>query len=322
MMREAILKFPKQFEYQPVIENAGHLGKTKRFVVCGMGGSALAPMLFSALKPDLDILIHKDYGLPASLSDSEDRLIILSSYSGNTEEVIDSFQRATALGLPRLAISTGGQLTELAKDSDAPYILLPDTGIQPRSALGFSFLALLLAVGEKDLLNEARELGGKLSSQPLESAGQGLAGKIKGLVPVIYSSLRNLGLAYNWKIKLNETGKAPAFYNVLPELNHNEMTGFDVVATTRALSEKFVFIFLNDDADTPSVKKRFEILEKLYVERGLKVENYHMSGDSALEKVFSALLVADFLALYTAQNYGVESEQVPMVEQFKKLMAE
>src|SRR3989344_3933394 len=319
-MRDAILNFPKQFEYEPVIENADKFKPGKKFVVCGMGGSHLAADILKTVRPEIDITIHSDYGFPPmSKSELQRSLMILSSYSGNTEEPVDSFQRAHEQKLPMLAIATGGKLVELARASDVPYILLPNTGIQPRSALGISFLAMLLGMGEHDLLKEARVLAQKLSPEAQEHAGKALAEKLRGRMPVIYSSTRNLSLAYNWKIKLNETGKTPAFYNVLPELNHNEMTGFDEAPATRSLSEKFHFIFLKDPADDPRIQKRMQVLEKLYEDRGLPVEIVPLPGDG-LQKVFGNLLLADWFALYTAENYGVESEQVPMVEEFKKLI--
>jgi glucose/mannose-6-phosphate isomerase len=132
--------------------------------------------------------------------------------------------------------------------------------------------------------------------------------------------LRNHGIARNWKIKFNETGKIPAFYNSLPELNHNEMTGFDVADASRALSEHFYFLILKDPEDNPRIHKRMEILEKLYADRGLSVETITLEGDAAFYKAAVALMIADWAAFYTAEGYGLESEQVPMVEEFKKLI--
>ncbi|MBI2506768.1 MAG: bifunctional phosphoglucose/phosphomannose isomerase, partial [Candidatus Colwellbacteria bacterium] len=139
-------------------------------------------------------------------------------------------------------------------------------------------------------------------------------------IPIIYSSRRNIALAYNWKIKFNETGKAPAFYNTFPELNHNEMTGFDVQETTRELSDKMFFIFLKDEDDHPKITKRMEVLERLYRDRKLSVAVVSLEGNSKMEKIFNSLTLADWTAYYTAKRYNVEPEQVPMVEEFKKLL--
>ena len=127
-------------------------------------------------------------------------------------------------------------------------------------------------------------------------------------------------LAHNWKIKFNETGKVPAFCNVFPELNHHEMTGFDVQDASRHLSEKFHFVFLKDDDDHPQVQKRMDITAKLYRDRNLPVEILMLQGQSRVEKMFSSLVLADWTAYHTGEGYGLETEQVPMVEEFKGLI--
>jgi glucose/mannose-6-phosphate isomerase len=140
-------------------------------------------------------------------------------------------------------------------------------------------------------------------------------------VPVIYTSAKNAAIGYNWKIKFNETGKIPAFTNVVPELNHNEMTGFDAKEKTVALSRGFRFIFLKDGLDDRRILKRMSVLEKLYHDRGFKVEIVLLQGKNEIQKIFNALILADWTAYHTAKLYGVDPEQVSMVEEFKKLIA-
>lgn len=322
-MYEAIKNFNRQFEYEPHIENATALQPTAKFLVVGMGGSHLAADLLKVWNPGLDVVVHEDYGLPAiSDEDLAERLIILSSYSGNTEEVISAFEEAGTKNLSRVVISIGGKLLELAKKNKLPYIQMPDTGIQPRSALGLTLMALLKLMDQQQAMRGASKLSSMLKPAEFEDQGRELAERLKGFVPVIYSSSRNLPIAYNWKIKFNETGKIPAFYNVLPELNHNEMTGFDAKDTTRELSKNFYFLLLEDDSDNPKIKKRMQILAKLYRERSLKVEFIKLTSSSdSFYKIFSSLILADWTAYHTAKSYGVEPEQVPMVEEFKKLVA-
>lgn len=320
-MYKAIKNFPAQFAYEPEIKNSAALPRFTKFIVVGMGGSHLAADLLKVWNPYLDVLIHQDYGLPA-LSDEglKQRLIILSSYSGNTEEVLDAFEQAKEKNLTSISVAVGGGLLELAKKYNLPYIQMPDIGIQPRSALGFSFRTLLKIIGDEKALKETKELANSLKPLDSEKTGEMLAKRLKGFVPVIYSSRQNAAIAYNWKIKFNETGKIPAFYNVFSELNHNEMTGFDVKDSTRELSQNFYFVFLKDEADYSKIKRRMEILEKLYRDRGFFVEPVRIEGKNVFYKMFSSLILADWTTYYTAQEYGVEAEQVPMVEEFKKLI--
>jgi len=321
MIYDDIKNFNKQFDYKPAVENSNGLKKKfNKFLVAGMGGSHLAADILKAWKPDLDIVIWNDYGLP-TLRDIKDRLIIASSYSGRTEETVDAFNTAKAKHLAVAAVSAGGKLIALAQKFKTPYVQLPDWHMQPRMALGLSLKAILALLGNRKGLHEASELAKKIHPSRQEASGKVLAKRLYESIPVIYISLRNASIAYNWKVKFNETGKIPAFYNVLPELNHNEMTGFDAKPRTAGLSKRFHFIFLKDVEDDRRVIKRMNILEKLYRDRGHKVEVIFLQGQSRLEKIFSSLNLADWTAYYTAKQYGVESERVPMVEEFKKLVS-
>ncbi len=330
-MYEAIKNFEKQFLYKPEIENKEVLARKSSFIVVGMGGSALAPKLLKTWKPSLDILVHSDYGLPEfSKEELKNKLIILSSYSGNTEEPIDIFKKAKKQNLNIAVISTGGELLKLAIKNGVPYVKLPDTGIQPRSALGFSIQAFLKIIGEEGELRKIKKLATSLRPALYEKNGKNLAEEMKNHIPVIYASSRNLSLAYNWKIKLNETGKTPAFCNVFPELNHNEMTGFDPVRSLisneagvterEKLNTPFYFIILKDAEDDPRILKRMEVLEKLYKDRNLPVQALLLKEKDVWSKIFSSLILADWVAYYTALQYGLEPEQVPIVEEFKKLV--
>ncbi|MDP3726323.1 MAG: SIS domain-containing protein [bacterium] len=320
-MRDSILKFAQQFSYEPKIENKKNLARKDKFIVIGMGGSHLAADLLSIFSKETSVIIHSNYGLPPiKNSELKKNLIVLSSYSGNTEEVIDAFHTAKKRGLDMLVVAIGGALMELAQKYTIPYIQLPDTHIQPRMALGFSIKALFKIIGDEKALRELSKLSNTLKPKNFEKKGQVLAKKLKGHIPVIYSSFQNQAIAHNWKIKLNETGKIPAFCNVFPELNHNEMTGFDVVRQTKKLSSKFYFIFLKDAADHPRIIKRMEITKKLYKARSLKVMSISISHKNIFFKIFSALLLADWAAYYTAKGYSTEPEFVPMVEDFKKMM--
>ncbi len=320
-MYTAIKETAKQFGFKPKIANVDKLFQASKYVLVGMGGSHLAANLLQIIKPELDIIIHSNYGLPI-IFDLKERLIILSSYSGDTEEVLDAYQKAGRLGLNRAVISIGGALLDQAKRDGVPYLKMPDFGLQPRLALPLNLISLLKLMNEEKLIAQASELEHGFTPENFEKEGKTLASMIHGYVPIVYASVRNQPLAYNWKIKLNETGKIPAFYNVFSELNHNEMTGFDVKDSTRELSEIFYFLFLSDAEDLPKIQKRMTITAKLYQDRNLLVHEIKLSGKNIFYKIFNSLVLADWTANYTAEGYGLESEKVPMIEEFKKLIKE
>lgn len=334
-MHQAIKDFRKQFLFKPKIMNVSRwrraqLGRRRRFVVCGMGGSGLAAKLFKVWRPEILLVVHQSYGLPVlPPSDWRDALVILSSYSGNTEEVLDAFREAQRRRLLMAALTTGGKLLALAKGSGLPYIQMPSTGIQPRMATGLNFISLLKFFSQAAALREIKNLAPALEAWQNSTmrAGQQLAEKLRDRVPIIYASDRNGPLAENWKIKFNETGKVPAFYNILPEMNHNEMTGFDLAPSTAALSQKFAFVFLKDASDHERVRRRMAILREVLAKRKLPVVEIALAmkgasrgGIDSLAKIFSTLLIADWAAYFLAQYYGVEATEVPMVEEFKKAL--
>ncbi|MBI2514605.1 hypothetical protein HYV91_00210 [Candidatus Wolfebacteria bacterium] len=218
------------------------------------------------------------------------------------------------------AITVGGKLLDLAKKNKIPFIQISDTGIEPRMAIGFMLKALLKLVGDEKNLKEAERSVSLMKPGLLEHQGRILAKKLSGFVPIVYASQKNIGLAYNWKIKFNESAKIPSFANRLPELNHNEMTSFDPAPSTKSLSSKFYFIFLKDGADDKRIMKRMAVLEKMYRQRKLPVEIVKLRGKSIWQKIFSNLSLGDWVAYYLALSYGVEPEGVPMVEEFKRMI--
>ena len=182
----------------------------------------------------------------------------------------------------------------------------------------FSLIGLGYFGKKRGLLKD--DAADSLSAYVFYFAFPALLFSITAKTPVGEYTDRNLIIAYNWKTKFNETGKIPAFYNIFPELNHDEMNGFDVRSSTSGLMQNFHFLFLRDGEDSPRIIKRMEVLEKLLLQRQLPVEIIDMKGSSVLYKIFSVLILADWTTYYTAEGYGVEPEQVPMVEEFKRLI--
>lgn len=319
MIPDVINNFPSQFAYEPDIQNGEHLATAHAYIVAGMGGSALAAELMRARDTQREIFIHRGYGLPvASESVLQRSVLIAVSYSGNTEETIDAFTHAYAHGISVAVIASGGKLIELAQEHNVPFIQIPSTGIQPRHANGFILKALMKLMRDEAGFADAGALTALLDPSRYEQEGKTLAEKLKEKVPVIYASQENGAVAYNWKIKFNESAKIPAFCNVFSELNHNEMTGFDVIDSTKPLSDVFHFIFLTDENDHPRITKRMELTKQLYVARGLAVETVKVEGESMWHGTFASLVLADWTAYYCAMQYGTEPEQVPMVEEFKR----
>ena len=321
MMYDAIRNFNLQFAYQPVLEGGDVLPRRQRFLVAGMGGSALAGKLIASIRPELNLVTHRNYGLPKSIEEHTDEwMCVAISYSGNTEETIDAYARAVELGIPTVAIASGGKLLEMARSRNGAYIALPEQGIQPRSAIGFMCMALLVAIREESALSELRSLAEKIHPDAQEDAGKKIAKKLKNKIPIIYSSENNAALGYVWKIKCNENAKVPAFANVLPEANHNEMSGFEVNDLTKKLSKHFAFIFLTDASDHPRVQRRMEVYKNLLEENGYFVIALPLEEGLRSESIFKSSSLADWTSFHMADMYKIDPGPVATIERFKRLL--
>lgn len=321
MIYNDIKNFNKQFAWEPQIENARMLKKFKKFIVVGMGGSHFAADIIKTWRPDFEVIVWSNYGLPPLPPKKlEEYLIIASSYSGNTEETIDAFEFAIKNKLNVAVMASGGKLITMAQMLKLPYVAVP-SGVQPRSALGYMLKATLALMREQQALRDVSKLTKTFPSSRREKRGKDLARKLMGSVPVIYASPRNYSIVYNWKIRFNETGKIPAFYNVIPEMNHNEMSGFDATRSAAPLSRHFYFIFLKDNDDHPQIIKRMDVMRRIFTQRGFRSEVISLSGKTPWEKIFSSINLADWTSYYTGRQYHAEPEVVGMIEEFKKLIA-
>lgn len=320
-MDEIIKNFPKQFEFNPEIINKENFAIKDKYIVCGMGGSHLSADILRDAYPSLDLIVHKNYGLPEMSGERfKESLVIMSSYSGNTEETVSSLLSAINKNLNIAVITSGGKLLALAKENNLPYIKLPEDNIPPRMALGYSLVALLKLTGNGNKLEEARGLSSSLDIKGLKETGKALSGALLGKIPLIYSSTENRAIAYIYKITFNESVKIPAFYNLFPEFNHNEMEGFDTKTNSLSgeLSGKFHIIFLRDNNDHPRVTKRMETTAKLL--EHISMTTLELERGTALHKIFSAIIVAYWTSVYLAGEYKVVPGPVPLIEEFKNII--
>lgn len=317
-MKETLQRFGEQFMWEPSIEHSDVLRSYDRYVVCGMGGSHLGAWLLKRYGHAPNIIIHRDYGLPElPEGDWKNTLVILSSYSGNTEEVLDSGREALSRTLPLAALSVGGALLEFAKEHSLPHIQIPDLGLEPRMAIGFSMLGIARLIQRPDIEERVRDAGNTVDPFVYQKEGEQLATLLEHKTPNIYASASNTALAYLWKIKLNETAKIPAYMNVFPELSHNELCGLDVAEATSSLSSGTQFLMLRDTQDNQRIQKRMDVAEELLTERGMQVERIALLGEG-FSKIFATSFLADWTVFTLAELYGVPALPTPLIAEFKE----
>lgn len=303
-------------------------------VLAGLGGSAIGgDLVRSYLQSKLSVpyVVNRTYALPAFVN--ENTLVIVSSYSGDTEESLAMFDDARNRGAQIICISTGGKLTSLAQEHSLPLITLPK-GFQPRAALGYSFVPVLLTLqklgfisGESDAitsaattLDELAKRYGTANSSETNTA-LAIANRILTKSPVIYSSSDVFDTVnIRWRGQIQENAKHVAFGNVLPEMNHNEINGWDF---PHEMMKDFYVIFLRSPKDEhPRVEKRFSILKDVLQLKSVAHEEYHAEGNTRLARMFSLISLGDWASYYMALLANVDPSPVPVISQLKKKLDE
>jgi glucose/mannose-6-phosphate isomerase len=294
-------------------------------VVCGLGGSALpCEVLMDAFAAELTapMRVWRTYGLPNGVDVGT--LLIFSSFSGNTEETLSGIESLPADARNVVVVTAGGRLAQLARERGYPLIVIPTkdepNGFQPRSAFGFIVTYLARVLHAAGLMqNPAAALGALpafLRGLDVRPEAADLASWLGDRVPVIYTDDSHLmSVARIAKIKFNENAKRPSFFNAFPELNHNEMIGFTVPLGT------FAALYLHDPASPPRIGKRFDVMRDVFARdriANVAFRSWEMPGASRAERVFAALMFADWCSYYTALLGGFDPTPVPLVESFKQ----
>jgi glucose/mannose-6-phosphate isomerase len=298
-------------------------------IVAGMGGSAIGGALARVALGDeasRPIFPARAYGLPAWTQ--PDTTVLCASYSGDTEETLACFEAAGALGARRIVVSSGGELSRLARAEDVPVIPVAG-GLQPRAAVAYMTVAALEVAWlcgagprmttEVDVAAEhLEELVEEWGPDGAEgSEAKELARGLHGAVPVIAGSGLTEAIAYRWKTQINENAKLPAFAHELPELDHNEIVGWSGAGTLG----RFAAVFLDDPDTHPRVRDRIELTEGLIREQGHPTFIVRSRGQTRVERVFSLVLLGDLVSLYLAVLRGVDPTPVAVIEDLKGRLA-
>jgi len=319
-MRGFLEAFPGQFEKGlEISRNVRVDGDFYGMLLCGVGGSALpGELLIDYLGAETQIKINRDYSLPGSID--SDTLVFVSSYSGNTEEALSAYEQARNRGLKVIGFCSGGKLEELCKAHGTPFVKYPKErhGFQPRFALGYAFASMCRVLYNCGLINDETErimeCAKSLRGLKPESGAMEIAKRMKGKIPLIYTSERFSSLGYIIKIKFNENSKIMAFCNRFPEMNHNEIIGH----TNSGRQARFHTVMLKEAGDHQRTRERMEITGSLIKSCGGDVTNIELRGDDMLTKMFSALCLFDWVSYFLALEYSTDPTPVDMVEKLKK----
>ncbi len=298
-------------------------------VVAGMGGSAIGGLLARDALGDRasrPIAIARDYGLPPWTT--PETTVLCCSYSGNTEETLAAYDAAGALGARRIVNTTGGKLADEARSDGIPVIPMPG-GFQPRGAVAYGLVTALEVAGicgagerlhaEIDVAaaHAERLVSAWGPESRADSLPKELARGLRGTVPQIAGAGLAAPIAYRWKTQLNANAKVPAFAAELPELDHNEIVGWEGAAELA----RFSAVFLDDSDLHPRLRQRLELTRGLIASSGAATFRVESIGETRLERMLSLIILGDLVSLYLAVLRGVDPAPVDVVERLKHALS-
>lgn len=332
-MYDKIYRFPEQIEQAMQIGKAIKIDKKKfagirNLIVAGMGGSAIGGDLVRSFVQGsfkIPFYICRHYRLPAFVSNKS--LVVISSYSGNTEETLSAMSEAMKKKAKIACITSGGKVAEIARKKKYPLVELPK-GYPPRSALGFSFVPLLFLLaklghtGKVDSDIEELAMGLKAYRDRYaaevdidKNPAKALALKLHNRIPVIYSGPELTdAVGTRWKGQICENAKCLAFNNQFAEFNHNELVGWNVIEPYR---ENLIVIYLRDNDDHDRIKRRMEIVRQIIEKTEVEVVDIFSHGDFTLGRLFSLIQLGDFMSFYLAVLNNVDPTPVKVIDFLK-----
>jgi glucose/mannose-6-phosphate isomerase len=325
-MKKLVLDFPIQLQEALIIgKNHRFIAPASEFsnvVVSGLGGSGIGGSIVQNYVYDklaIPFVVNKDYSLPAFVSKKS--LVIICSYSGNTEETLMALHQAKKKKATIICITSGGQVADFARARHLDCILVP-AGMPPRSCLGYSLVQILYVISYFGLINNHFEKEIKASIKQLKEAesdiqkkATAVAKKINGKLPIVYASASFEGVAIRFRQQLNENSKMLGWQAVIPEMNHNELVGWRDEA-----NDKAVIILRNAD-DYERVQTRMEINKKIIRKYTSNIIEIFSEGKSYWEKAFYLIHLTDWVSVFLADMRQLDATEVKVIDFLKKSLA-
>ncbi len=294
-------------------------------LITGLGGSAIGGDYlahWAERNARVPVVVNRTYDIPKWVG--PDTLVITSSYSGNTEETLAAFGAAHAAKARILAISTGGKIEQFATKTGSPFIRLPG-GYQPRAALptGFTTTALALeACGVLDARSALESAAGELEKlapelaldkSPPRNVAKQLAVALRDTTPVIYAADHLVPSARRFANQLNENSKVLAFWGVMPEMNHNELVGWDGESDL----SRFTAVFLRHEGERDQIRKRYEYTAKTIMAHGGQVVQIDAQGKGIPSELLTTTLIGDVTSVLLAALRKIDPTPVTPISGLK-----
>ncbi len=305
--------------------------RIRNIVICGMGGSAIGGDIlrgYAMQQTAVPVVVNRTYNLPGFVN--EETLVITVSYSGTTEETLASYDEAAATGAQIVALTSGGALAAKAK-TDGNTVLIVPGGLAPRYATGYLFPPLLALFGRLGLIpDQTRALDALLATaaKAVERYGNladetnpaiAIAESLHGMLPVIYSPQQSLeAVNVRWRNQISENSKMLAYGNIFPEMNHNEIVGWE---QNPEIMKHIAVIALHEKEQGASITRRMNITLDLI--RGLagSVQEIHADEDELLARIFGLICLGDWISYYLAIGTGTDPFPIEKINTLKNALA-
>jgi len=302
--------------------------KPRAIIVAGMGGSAIGGELlkdWAYNRIDIPIEICREYYLPAYAD--EDTLVFVSSYSGETEETLSALLDALRRKCMIVCISSGGKLVEFAQKLSLQHVSVP-SGMAPRATLPYMFMPMPIILQKTGLTSrvdseasETIKVLKQISAENLPEVKTGdnfsktLASSVDGTVPAVYGFGVYRAAAQRFKTQFNENSKNPAKWEYFPELDHNEIVGWEAADEFAKL---FSVIFIRDIEEPVEIHQRIETTKEMMSRTKLRLLEVQSRGTSSLAKMASVICIGDFVSVYLAVLRGVDPTPVNTIALLKE----
>ncbi len=297
----------------------------KNIIISGLGGSAISADLiknFLVKEINTPIIVNRNYNLPSFAN--QETMFIASSYSGNTEETISSLMEAIEKKCRVICVSTGGKVEAIAKEKGLNHIKLK-SGFQPRYALGTSFFTLLKTFQHLNFIDDQNSFVNKIRNL-WEEKGKNftsedniafqIAVQLVGFIPIVYSvSDVTNSVGYRLKSQINENSKLHSFHHEIPEMNHNEIIGWESYQE-KDFRAKVIQIF--DESYHPQIKKRFTILNELLSKSGLEIIKLESSHEDFKVRLLDLIYLSDWISYYLGVLRGFDPSEIDYINFLKE----
>jgi glucose/mannose-6-phosphate isomerase len=320
-MKALIQNFTQQLKEAKAIAEKAVISESKNIkniLITGLGGSGIGGTIISELIANscsVPVVINKDYFLPAFVNEST--LVIISSYSGNTEETLSAMNIAISKKAQIVCVTSGGKVLELAKQHQFDFIEIPG-GNPPRSCIGFGLVEMmkvLIAKGFADEklfsdLEKSIDLLDK-ENEAIKLEAEKIAKHLVNKFPIIYSLGTCEGTVVRFRQQINENSKMLCSHHTLPEMNHNELVGW----TTK--NDDLVVITFHTSFDYARTIRRYEVCKPIFEKYSSGVIDIVAKGESKLEQFFYLINIGDWISCYIADLRGIDPVEVKVIDLLK-----